>query len=112
MAFKDKTKIIKSYVPEKVKLFIEKNLLEEINYFQKKYLIKIEILPDENLIIPEFKIELLNKSKKILEKIENINKIIEISKKETILKKNKKVLKKDKKEVKKLSQKINFEPYG
>ena len=64
LAFKDKTKIIKSYVPEKVKLFIEKNLLEEINYFQKKYLIKIEILPDENLIIPEFKIELLNKSKK------------------------------------------------
>ena len=66
LAFKDKTKIIKSYVPEKVKLFIEKNLLEEISYFQKKYPIKIEILTDGNLIIPEYKIELFNKSKKLI----------------------------------------------
>ena len=28
-----------------------------------------------SLIIPEYKIELLNKSKKILDKVENINKI-------------------------------------
>ncbi len=105
LAFKDKTKIIKSYVPEKVKLFIEKNLLEEIGYFQKKYSIKIEILPDENLIIPEYKIELLTKSKKLIERVENIDKIFEISKKDLDTKKSKKILKKEKKETKKIKTK-------
>ena len=38
LAFTDKVKIIKSYVPEKVKLFIETNLLEELKYFQKIFL--------------------------------------------------------------------------
>ena len=44
LAFTDKVKIIKAYVPEKVKIFIQKNLLEELKYFQKKYSFKIEIL--------------------------------------------------------------------
>ena len=37
-------------------------------------------MSDEKLIIPEYKINLLNKSKKIINEIENINKIIEIKK--------------------------------
>ena len=37
LAFTDKVKIIKSYVPEKVKIYIENNLSEELKYFQKKY---------------------------------------------------------------------------
>ncbi len=64
VAFTDKVKIIKAYIPEKVKIFIEENLFEEFNYFQKKYSIIIELLSDKKLIIPEYKIELLNKSKK------------------------------------------------
>ena len=64
LAFTDKVKIIKSYIPEKVKFFIEKNFLEELKYFQKKYSLKIELASDSNLLIPEYKIELLNKSKK------------------------------------------------
>jgi ribonuclease E len=109
LAFTDKVKIIKSYVPEKVRLFIQKNLLEEINYFQKKYLLKIEIVSDAQLIIPEYKIDLLNKSKKLLNTIENINNIVEIRKTNLIKKKGetkeKKELKKDKKETKKLKTK-------
>jgi ribonuclease E len=105
LAFTDKVKIIKSYVPEKVKLFIEKNLLEELKYFQKKYLLKVEILSEKNLIIPEYKIDLLNKSKKIISTIENIDSIIEIKKTKTKIiqekGKNKKELKKDEKEIKK-----------
>ncbi len=105
LAFTDKVKIIKTYVPEKVKLFIETNLLEELKYFQKKYSCKIEILSDEKLIIPEYKINLLNKSKKIINEIENINKIIEIKKfKQKSLEQRgllKKELKKDKKDIKK-----------
>jgi ribonuclease E len=105
LAFTDKVKIIKSYVPEKVKLFIEKNLLDELKYFQKKYLLKVEILSDQNLIIPEYKIDLMNKSKKIISTIENINNILELkkSKKKVVAEKvkNKKETKKDEKEVKK-----------
>ena len=105
LAFTDKVKIIKSYVPEKVRLYIEKNLIEELKYFQKKYLFKVEILSDQKLIIPEYKIDLLNKSKKIISTIENINNIIEIKKiKKTVVKEKKEIkkeLKKDKKDIKK-----------
>ena len=105
LAFTDKIKIIKAYVPEKVKIFIEKNLLEELKYFQKKYIFKIELLSDEKLIIPEYKIDLFNKSKKLINKIESINKIIEIQKNSISKKKEKKDLKKSKKESKKSKSK-------
>ena len=101
LAFTDKTKIVRSNIPEKVKIFIETNFIDELKYFQKKYQLKIELVPDEKLIIPEYKIELLNKSKKILDVVENISKIT-IGKK--ILKKDKldkKDVKKTKKDVKK-----------
>jgi ribonuclease E len=105
LAFTDKVKIIKSYVPEKVKIFIEKNLLDELKYFQKKYLFKIEILSGQKLIIPEYKIDLLNKSKKIIKIIENIDAISEVkkTKREPVSEKKeiKKDLKKNKKELKK-----------
>jgi ribonuclease E len=105
LAFTEKVKIIKSYIPVKAKLFIEKNFLEELKYFQNKYLYKIELLSDDKLIIPEYKIELLNKSKKLINTIENINSIIEVTKfkKKTVKEKKvvKKELKKEKKEIKK-----------
>ena len=94
LAFTDKVKTINSYVPKKVKVYIEKNLLDELKYFQKKYSFKIDILSDEKLIIPEYKIDLLNKSKKILNTIENTNTIIEV-KKITKVKKEKKKIKKE-----------------
>ena len=41
LAFNNKIKIIKAYVPEKVKLYIVyTNLSKEINYFQKNIHIK------------------------------------------------------------------------
>ena len=64
-SFFEKVKIVKTYIPEKVKFFIENNFNEkESNYFQKKYSVKIEFISNDRLIIPEYKIELLNKSKK------------------------------------------------
>ncbi len=105
LAFTDKVKIIKAYVPEKIKIFIEKNLLEELKYFQKKYTYKIELLSDKELIIPEYKIDLFNKSKKLINKVENINKILEIKKNSIDAKKEKKELKKLKKENKKTKSK-------
>ena len=99
LAFEDKVKIINSYVPEKVKMYIENNLLEELKYFQKKYLFEVNILSNEKFIIPEYKIDLLNKSKKSINSIENINsiakikivkkKVKEVKNKETVKVKNK-----------------------
>ena len=107
LAFTDKVKVIKSFVPEKIKLYIENNLFEELQFFQKKYLFKVELLSEHKLIIPEYKIELYNKSKKLINSIENIISIINFKeKREKNTKKIiKKVTKKNKKEVKKLKSK-------
>ena len=103
LAFTEKVKIINTYVPEKAKLYIENYLLEELNYFQKKYSYEIKILSNQNFIIPEYKIDLLNKSKKLINSIENINSITfnKIKNKEKIKEKNK-----IKKENKKSTNKI------
>ena len=108
LAFSEKVKVIRSYVPQKVKFYIENNLLDELKYFQKKYAFKIEVFSDQKLIIPEYKIELYNKSKKLLNIIENINDIIETKKSKNEDKKTKKDLKKNKKESKKTKLKKNL----
>ena len=105
LSFSDKTKLVKSYIPKKVKIFIEKNLNDELSYFQKKYAVKIDLIGDETLIIPEYKIKLLNKSKKIINVIENINFIEETKFKnkkkfKTSVKKETKKVKKDLKKTK------------
>ena len=87
LAFTNKVKIIKAYIPEKVKIYIENNLSKEIEYFEKKYSYKINFLADNMLVIPEYKIELLSKLKKIINKFENIDKIkINLENKEKIKK--------------------------
>ena len=80
LAFTDKVKIVNSYVPEKVKSYIEKNLIDELKYFQKKYTFEIKILSNDNFIIPEYKIDLLNKTKKLINTVENIDTSFEIKK--------------------------------
>ena len=80
LTFSDKVKIVKAYIPEKVKSYIEKNFLDELRYFQKKYSYKVDLVSNNQLIIPEYKIELMNKSKKIINLIENIYKIKELKK--------------------------------
>ena len=95
LAFTDKVKIINSYVPEKVKIYIEKNLLDELKYFQKKYLFEVKILSNDKFIIPEYKIDLLNKSKKVINTVENINSIIQLNKMKSVLAKTKKTKNKE-----------------
>ena len=109
LAFTNKIKIIKALVPEKIKLYIESFLKKEVDYFQKKYGYIIEVLADPELVIPEYKISLLNKSKKIVNKIENLNKIkgLIVSKEIKLLDSNKEI-KGKKKKVKELKlEKIN-----
>ena len=75
LAFSNKAKIVNIYVPSKVKTYIDKNLGKEVNHFKKKYKLEFNINSNEELAIPEYKIDLLNKNNKIIKKIENIEKI-------------------------------------
>ena len=75
LAFSNKAKIINLNVPLKVKAYIEENLLKEINHYKIKYKLELNIVADNILVIPEYKIFLLNKNKKIIKKVENIETI-------------------------------------
>ena len=75
LAFSNKAKIVNINVPSKVKKYIDENLAKEINHFKKKYKLEFNIISDVDLTIPEYKVDLLNKNKKIIKKIENIEKI-------------------------------------
>lgn len=73
LAFSSKAKIINISIPEKVKNFIKTNMAKDVDYFERKYKLKFNLISDKNLILPEYKIELLNKNNKITKKIENID---------------------------------------
>ena len=106
LAFTNKVKIVHSYVPEKVKIFIEKNLLDELKYFQKKYSFEIKILTDDKFIIPEYKIDLLNKSKKVINSVENINPVVQVNKIKSLPVKTKRIKNKEISKSKEKSKKI------
>ena len=88
LAFSSKTKTITAFVPDKVNNYLSSFFGNEISFFEKTYKFKINILTDNSLIIPEYKIHLFNKNKKIIKKVENVksiekkstNNIIKISK--------------------------------
>ena len=69
----NKAKFVKIKVNEKIKNFINENFTEDIKYFETKNKIKVEIITDNSLIIPDYSIELQNKTKKIIETIENVS---------------------------------------
>ncbi len=70
-AIKNKSKLVQITIPEKIKNFLNENFKEDILYIEKKNKIKINFVGDSSLLVPEYKIEFLNKSKKVLEKLEN-----------------------------------------
>ena len=74
-----KAKFVKLTISEKIKDFINENFKENIKYFENKNKIKIEIVADNSLVIPDYKIELQNKTKKVLENIESISKLKKLS---------------------------------
>ena len=95
LAFTDKIKIINAYVPDKVKFFIENNLIDELKYFKKKYSFEVKIFSEHTFVIPEYKIELLNKSKKLIKSVENIELILEEKKINRKNKENDKIVNKN-----------------
>ncbi|MDB0046218.1 Rne/Rng family ribonuclease [Candidatus Pelagibacter sp.] len=70
-----KAKFVKLKICEKVSDFIKENFIEDLKYFEEKNLIKIDIIADNTLIIPEYIIDLQNKAKKTIETVEHIEKL-------------------------------------
>jgi Ribonucleases G and E len=52
LAFTNKIKFIKAYVPGKIKLYIESFLKKEIDYFKKKYGYEIELFENSDFLVP------------------------------------------------------------
>ena len=71
----NKAKIVDLSICEQLYNFIKLNLIDNINFIEKKHKIKINLTPDNKLIIPDYKIEFKNKSKKIINLIEEISKL-------------------------------------
>ena len=65
--------------PESIVVDIRNYYESEVGHFKNKYKLEFNVLQENSLIIPEYKIELFNKNKKIINRIENIEKIEDIS---------------------------------
>ena len=71
----NKAKFVELKVCEKISNFLKENFFEDLTYFEKKNKIKIDIISDNKLIIPEYIIDIKNKSKKTLELVEHYEKL-------------------------------------
>ena len=92
-----KAKFVELKICEKISDFMKENFIEDLKYFEEKNLIKIDIIADNTLIIPEYIIDLQNKTKKTIETVEHIEKL--------------KNLEEQKKEVKSFESPIKKKPY-
>ena len=84
----NKAKYVKLKICEKVSNFMKENFIEDLKYFENKNKIKIDIIAENSLIIPEYIIDFQNKSKKITEKIEFITKLKNLENLESGVKNN------------------------
>jgi ribonuclease E len=71
----NKAKFVELRVCEKISDFLKENFINDLTYFEKKNKITIDIISDPTLIIPEYIINIQNKSKKIIEVIEYFEKL-------------------------------------
>ena len=70
-----KAKFVELKICEKISDFMKENFMEDLKYFEDKNKIKIDIIADNSLIIPEYIIDLQNKSKKTIETVEYFEKL-------------------------------------
>ena len=66
----NKSKFVELKVCDKISNFLQDNFIEDLNYFEKKNKMKINIDQDNSLSISEYIINFQNKSKKVIETIE------------------------------------------
>ena len=70
----NKAKFVDLKVCKKISDFLKENFIENLNFFEKKNKIKIDIISDSSLIIPEYIVDIKNKSKKTIDLIEYFEK--------------------------------------
>ena len=70
-----KAKFVELKICEKISDFMKENFIEDLRYFEEKNLIKIDIIADNSLIIPEYIIDLQNKTKKTIEIVKHLEKL-------------------------------------
>ena len=80
-------KNIEVQINNKISDFIDKNFKKDLNYFEKKNKVKINIKSNDNLNFSEYLIEYKSKSNKVIEKVEKVESL----KKIIAEKKNKKI---------------------
>ena len=71
-SIENKAKIINIFVNQKVKDFILDSYIDNINFFERKNKLKINIENDDNMQASDYTIKFETKNKKIIEKIENV----------------------------------------
>ena len=71
----NKAKFVELRVCEKISDFLKENFVDDLTYFEKKNKMTIDIVSDPTLIIPEYIINVQNKSKKTIELIEHFEKL-------------------------------------
>ncbi len=74
-AVTNKAKFVEVKVCEKISDFLKENFVNDLTYFEKKNKMKIDIISDNTLIIPEYIINIQNKSKKTIELVEHYEKL-------------------------------------
>ena len=68
----NKAKFVELKVCEKISDFLKENFVDDLTYFEKKNKMTIDIISDQHLIIPEYIINIQNKSKKTIELVEHM----------------------------------------
>ena len=71
-------KIIDLQINNKIYDFIDEHFKEDVNYFEKKNKVKININSNDKLNLSEFFIEYKSKSKKMIEKVENLENLTKV----------------------------------
>ena len=100
-AVTNKAKFVELKVCEKISDFLKKNFVDDLTYFETKNKMKIDIISDTKLIIPEYIIDIQNKSKKTIELIEHSEKLKNLDQQ----------IKEDKIIDEKVEKKFNKKPY-
>ncbi|WP_440927460.1 Rne/Rng family ribonuclease [Candidatus Pelagibacter sp.] len=76
----NKAKFVELKVCKKISDFLKENFVNDLTYFEKKNKMKIDIISENSLIIPEYIIDIKNKSKKTIELIEYYEKLKNLEK--------------------------------
>ena len=74
-SIENKAKFVEIRICNRISSFINENFKNDIEYFENKNKVKVEIIDDNSLIVPDYLINFKNKSKKIIKKIESVSKL-------------------------------------